>query len=238
MNTAKPRILILGAQHGDERLGERVRRFLKSDLTGRYQTVDYLCGNPKAYRRNVRFIESDLNRSYVANPKTYEEKRAQRILQIIRAGKYDYILDIHTAREEVGRFFLVTHLDETMQRIISASGLNRVAFMPPKIAKHSLIGNVPNAISIEYERKLAARPQAVQEIVELVGNLLEGRAGANEREVFYVQGAIPLDSRISRTAKNFELCDEDFYPVIFGPGNTAYTEHKGFAARKKKLQLI
>jgi hypothetical protein len=236
MERNKPRILIIGAQHGDERLGPQLYRFLKKDPR-RYASVDYLCGNPKAYRQGVRFIESDLNRSFVPNPKTYEQKRAQKILTIIAAGKYDYVLDIHTAREEVGRLFIATRLDDTMERIIAASRIERVAIMPPKIANCSLIGNVPNAISVEYERQLAGKRQTLRELKELIDNLLYSQT-ARPREIFYVEGAIPLTSEVNKRAKNFELCEEKFYPVIFGPGNTAYTEHKGFAARKKELQII
>jgi hypothetical protein len=236
MKANKPRILIIGAQHGDERLGPQLYRFLKKDPR-RYASVDYLCGNPKAYRRNIRFIESDLNRSFVPNPKTYEERRAQKILQIIERGKYDYVLDVHTAREEVGCLFIATRLDDTMERIIAASCIERVAIMPPKIANCALIGNVPNAISIEYERQLAGRRQTLRDLKELIDNLLHSQT-ARQREIFYVDSAIPLGSQVSKQAKNFELCEEKFYPVIFGPGNTAYTEHKGFAARKKELQII
>lgn len=234
----EPRILIVGAQHGDERLGPRINRFLKSDVSGRYKTVDYICGNPRAFRRNVRFMETDLNRSYdAASPKTYEEKRAQKILRLIRDGSYDYILDIHTSRAEVGRFFLATSLEGAVSRVIAASCFERVAIMPPQVADCSLIGKVPNAVSIEYDRRLARTKRALQEIVELLDNLLAGKAQTRRREVFYVDGKIPLDCPISYESKNFELSDQGFYPIIFAK-KSSYTQYKGFMAREKKEIVI
>jgi hypothetical protein len=235
MNSPRPRILIVGAQHGDERLGPRIDRFLKADKSGKYTTVDYLCGSPRAYRRNVRFTETDLNRSYDTLPATtYEQKRAQRILQIIQEGNYNYVLDVHTSRADVGRFFLATHLSEPIRKIIAASNFERVAIMPPHVADCSLIGQVEQAISVEYDRRLSRTKRALAEIVQLLDNLLEGTSQTMAREVYYVDGKIPLESKLSYEAKNFELSNEGFYPVIFSR-NSSYTEYKGFAAGRREL---
>src|SRR5688500_4098990 len=100
------RILIVGAQHGNEKLGPRLQRYLKNDKSGKFKNVDYLCGNPRALRADVRFIDTDLNRSYKPQtPITYEEKRAKKILKIIQQSQYDYVLDVHTTTADVGRFF-------------------------------------------------------------------------------------------------------------------------------------
>ncbi len=234
----KPRILVVGAQHGDERLGPRVGRFLRLDKTERYATVDYLCGNPRALRRNIRFTETDLNRSYGAPaPTSYEEKRAQRILAYIQKGNYDYVLDIHTSRADVGKFLIATHLDNNVLDIVSASIYERVAIMPPHIADCSLIGNVPNAISIEIDRRLTYQQQSLHELIELLDNLLDAKRHPSLREIFYVADKIPLDSQISYENKNFERSPEGFYPIIFTK-NSAYTAHKGWAAYKKAVKVM
>ncbi len=237
-NGQPPRILIVGAQHGDERLGPRLNRFLKSDITGRYETVDYLCGNPRALRRNTRFTETDLNRSYNADPaETYEEKRAQKILRFIQAGNYDYVLDVHTSRADVGGFLLATHLGGAVRRIVAASPLKRVAIMPPHIAGCSLIGKVPNAVSVEYDRRLTRSKRTLQEVVELLDNLLSGEGKPMDRDIFHVANAIPLDCPISYGSRNFEMSSEGFYPVIFAQ-KSSYTKYKGFASYKKETVRI
>jgi hypothetical protein len=233
---SQPRILIVGAQHGDERLGPRLDRFLKNDKSGRYENIDYLCGNPRALRRNIRFTETDLNRSYgFKRPKTYEQKRAQKILRLIKAGNYDYVLDIHTSRADVGRFFLATHLDGAVKKIIAASSFEKIVLMPQKIAECSLIGQVPQAISIEYERRLSRSQRTLSEIKVLLGNLLSGNSVAKQqREVYFVDRTIPLRSAIDDRAENFRVTQQGFYPVIFSR-NGSYKTHRGFAASKKHL---
>lgn len=236
MNT--PRILIVGAQHGDERLGPRIQRALQKDSV-KYANVDYLCGNPRAYRKNIRFTETDLNRSYDTIPaKTYEQKRAQKILRRITAKRYDYVLDVHTSRADVGRFFLATHVTGAVARIVAASPFERIAIMPPHIADCSLIGQVPQAISVEYDRRLADKPQALQEMLQLIDNLLQGNQQPRERQLFYVTGKIPLDSGIRPDSQNFELCQQGFYPVIYRPSGGSYTQYKGFAATKMETRRM
>jgi predicted deacylase len=237
-NNQTPKILVIGTQHGNERLGPRIQRAIQRDQSGKYDTVDYLCGNPRAYRQNVRFIQTDLNRSYDTLPATtYEQKRAQKILRLIREQDYDYVLDIHTSHADVDRFFLATSLNEPIRRMVAASNFSRVAIMPPQIADCSLIGQVRQAISIEYARPLAATPQAVQEVMALIDNLLAGKTTPKQREIYYVTGKIPLSSRLDYSARNFELSNEGFYPVIFSR-TSSYTEYKGFAAERKELAVM
>jgi succinylglutamate desuccinylase len=85
----KQSILTVGAQHGDEKLGPLVWQHLNKHRPDLLTSVDYICGNPKAVSKNIRYIESDLNRSYSPSKSSnlsYEEKRAQEILGFIRSG--------------------------------------------------------------------------------------------------------------------------------------------------------
>lgn len=236
------KILIVGAQHGDERLGPRLQRFLVNDKTGKYTRVDYICGNPRAYRKNVRFTESDLNRSYnTLPPITYEQKRAQKILQQIHAKQYDFVLDVHTSRSQGGRFYLATSLNDSIRRLLAASPYSRLVIMPPHIADCSLIGQVSQAISIEYDRDLARTQRAVDEIIGLCDNLLSNKPSLLQpREIFYVTDKIRADNPISPQAKNFELCDQGFYPVIYKADGGSYKNqnYKGFMATKKETILL
>jgi hypothetical protein len=121
--------------------------------------------------------------------------------------------------------------------VIGASAFDKVAIMPSHIADCSLIGQVPQAISVEYDRRLARTQQALHELSALLDNLLTGTTIQRQREIFYVSGKIPLDAGISYKAKNFELSDKGFYPVIFSR-NSSYTEYKGFAAYQREIITI
>src|SRR3989338_2173194 len=101
-----PTVVIIGAMHGDERVGAHVIKMLKEELiTEKICGEIYLIiGNPKAYEKNVRFIDADLNRLFgedfdqIAKKNirhlTGEEKRALEIAPIL--AKADYLLDIHS----------------------------------------------------------------------------------------------------------------------------------------------
>lgn len=235
----RPRILIVGAQHGDERLGPRLQRFMKNDVSGRYASVDYLCGNPRAYRRNVRFTETDLNRSYgVETPRTYEEKRARKIMQRITNGNYDFVLDIHTSRADVGQLLLAAHLESPVLRIIGASDIDRIAIMPVHIAACSLIGAVPQAVSVEYARDIAHTRKALHEVMCLIDNLLAGKTAVREREVYRVADTIPSNTKLSANDKNFAMSSQGFYPIIYRSSGGSYKTYKGFAAPTREIRYI
>ena len=234
----KPKILIVGAQHGNERLGPRLKRYL-ARYPEKYLTVDYLCGNPRAFRANVRFIETDLNRSYDAvdgGARSYEEKRAQRILRSIRQGRYDYVLDVHTTQTDVDRFFLATSTNRTVSDVVAASTIPRLVIMPPQIADCSLIGQAPRAISIEYNRDLARTRRALMEVVALLDNLLEGKRLNLSREIFYVREKISMRIELRSGTPNFRLTRHGFYPVLVGP-NT-YVGYRGFAAYQCEMRRL
>lgn len=231
----KPRILIVGTQHGNERLGPRLKRYI-AQYPEKYATVDYLCGNPRAYRANVRFIHTDLNRSYDPTdgiPRTYEEKRAQKILRFVGAGGYDYVFDVHTSHTDVDRFFLATSTNRAVSDVVAASTISRLVIMPPHIADCSLIGQVPQAISIEYNRDLARTRQAMDELVEILDNLLEGTRLGLPREIFPVREKIPMHVELRPHTPNFRLTRHGFYPVLIGP-NT-YVGYQGFAAYDREV---
>jgi hypothetical protein len=232
----RPLILVIGAQHGDERLGPRLQRRLQK-YGAQFANIDYICGNPRAYRANTRFIDTDLNRSYnPGTPLTYEEKRAQKILQFIRDKGYDYVLDVHTSTADVGRFFITTETDGAAGRIIAGTSFERVVVMPKHIVDCSLIGQIPQAISIEYDRELARHPAALEELVSLLDNLSEGTHIHALRDVYYVRDTIAAESNADLSHKNFTLTEQGYYPILFG--EKTYTQHRGFAAYHKVSVVI
>jgi len=243
--TAKPKILIIWL-HGDELLGQRVGEYIVAQRPDLLKYVDYICGNSEGAKQNppVRYIDTDLNRSFnpAGEPSGYEEKRAQEILSKIRSTQYDYVLDIHTSTADVDRFFLIAHRSKAIDTMIAASPITRVIVMPEAIVRASLIGQAENAISIEYDRELAKKT-GVSETISLIDGLISGhtQAAARERDFFYVARPIPKTEDPGPKAKNFKLCTDGYYPVLFG--EDAYrrdpkAKYLGFAAdRVDKVRL-
>lgn len=88
------KVLILGGMHGNEKLGIELARLLKQKpLDG----VDALIANPRAADKNVRFTETDLNRSFApSSSETYEQQRAAELRKIV--SSYDIVLDFHNTQ--------------------------------------------------------------------------------------------------------------------------------------------
>lgn len=99
---AGPRLLVLGAVHGNEICGPAaicavVTRFEKKELMAEKGRVTFVpvC-NPRAYEQRVRFTEQNLNRRFQrhAQPKLYEEALMNELAPYLE--DCDYLLDIHS----------------------------------------------------------------------------------------------------------------------------------------------
>ena len=67
-------ILLLGSPHGNEILGDVLYAYIQKHRRDLLPRVTFLIGNIKAKKAGVRYIESDLNRSYNNRRSTYEER--------------------------------------------------------------------------------------------------------------------------------------------------------------------
>lgn len=127
------KILVIYNTHGDEvRMSKRI-------------SFDTLIGNPEAYSKNVRYIESDLNRSFNGKSETLEEKRAQYLIPIIQS--YDLVLDIHSTVTGIVDACIVVGDTKVEQEYARYIGAKNYIIMPEM--KHSLIAHAKNGIAIE-----------------------------------------------------------------------------------------
>lgn len=86
------KILVIGGMHGNEPLGIEVVRMLVEDPV---KNVDALLANEKAINKNLRFVESDLNRNFPgdSSSESYEVRRAAELVSLCE--RYDLVLDFH-----------------------------------------------------------------------------------------------------------------------------------------------
>lgn len=108
------KITIVGGTHGNEYTGPYLLDLLKKRVSfSRYSTFELklFFANPKAYENNVRFIDFDLNRSFLVadlsnySLDSYEANRAKVINQILgpkEDSKTDLIIDIHSTTANMG----------------------------------------------------------------------------------------------------------------------------------------
>ncbi len=86
---------------------------LKNNLEIISWKVYFVYANLKAIEKNIRFTEKNLNRCFLKNNNwtTYEELRAQEIIEIL--DKSDFLLDVHntTSFNSSLDFLITTHID-------------------------------------------------------------------------------------------------------------------------------
>ncbi len=116
-------LLITGLTHGDEVIGiEVINRLLKklkpTDLDQKH--IGFLLCNIEAALKEVRCVESDLNRSYgfveAGKPiETLEQKRAKEISPIVQRARFTF--DLHqTIEESLSPFFVMTHRHDLIEK--------------------------------------------------------------------------------------------------------------------------
>ncbi len=124
-------IAIVGGTHGNEYTGVYAIRKLRIDqIQKRWSelNIQLVIGNPRAYEKCVRFIDSDLNRAFLRRDlenfdlASYEANRAKIINQIIGpkdSPKTDFMIDIHTTTANMGVSIILVGTSANEYRIAS-----------------------------------------------------------------------------------------------------------------------
>jgi succinylglutamate desuccinylase len=222
------KVLILGSQHGNEVLGINLYNYFVDHYSDLSVYVEYLCGNPRASEGNTRFIDTDLNRSYKRNGRSYEEKRSEEILEFISEGNFDFVLDVHTTTAPIKGLFITTILNDANRQIIRASNTPLIVEIPDEMTKHSLIGNIASSVSVEFNEDNAREASTLEELSVFIEKLITGSSVKPfNRKLLRVTGLIEKDED-TRDFVNFELSPKGYYPVLYGERN--YTNYQGFKA--------
>jgi len=115
-------VFVVGGTHGNERTGVTlVQHWLQrpAEVQREAFTTQLLLANPEAIRKNVRFIDRDLNRSFLPQQSsgktvgTYESARAREIAATLQSGihgKRTFAIDLHTTTTHMG-ITLITNTD-------------------------------------------------------------------------------------------------------------------------------
>lgn len=244
----KNTIAIVGAVHGNERVGVNVIKRLGKRVDGKYVTS--LIANKEAYKNNVRFINQDLNRSFPGRAGgNYEEKLAFDINRKIKA--FDYLVDLHSFSFNGSPFAILTKRSKAHFQLAEKLGIRKVVLMSPELAGgKSLIDHCSCGVSIETgKHNLKLTDKRAEKYVR---NVLGGRSPKTKvtyfevMKVFQKKGNEKLVDRI----KNFQYVRKGmvialgagskrktafgFYPVL--AREKAYPETLCLAAKIVKIK--
>jgi hypothetical protein len=229
-------------QHGDERLAPRLKRHISVYRSDLWKHVDFINGNPPAAKLHIGHIQTNLNRSFAPTAgiaRSYEEKRAQYILQRIRKSNYQYVLDVHTTVTDSGRFWIVNKLNEATRTIIGQSEIERITTMEhlTGVVESSLIGAVPQAAALECNYLLARQQHITDEIIAVLDRLIANKPlMALPREVYPLDICIPNETPIERDARNFAWSTiAGGYPVLHGQNSYRAEGFQGFRAPRREI---
>ncbi len=218
----KNKILLIAATHGDEKIGLEVIERLRNKKLDKY--FDFLIGNPKALKKNLRFIKVDLNRSYpgIKNSLYYEKRRAFNNLLLVK--KYQYVIDIHEASQGINNFIIVPKKRLPKLFPISLIDIGIVLLWPDPEGPLSQV--VENAIELEFGMKNKKRGKVVRvaenTIAQFIKNIYQkNKKKKTKQKLYYVYGKLMAKepSEGTKELRDFQktkINEEIFYPLLVG----------------------
>ncbi len=215
----KRKIYVIGAQHGDERFGLKVLGHLQrlSD-----HNLSLRVGHPEAVAKGVRFLETDMNRSYgFANAQTIEQQLANSIEADIRSFSPEVIVDLHTSRSNVDKVGIIAENSEYLARIAELLGMTDVVVMNESLLKGSLLDTFrSNSISLEFGKNNRSDKLA-KDTADKLRNLQSVDLLARRKisiPVYQVVGEIEKNYKGLDGIQNLKFDKElDGYPFLAGP---------------------
>ncbi len=169
-NVKAPSILLVCCVHGDEVAGAE---FYKYFFKHRLNNVSLLFANEEAFANNVRYIDTDLNRSFDLNRKSKEVDIANEIKKIIK--NYDIVIDIHTTTSNLEMVPIVKTLNQNTIQITQMLQINEVVSIP-FLSKNSLISQCSFdkvGISLEYGEYYLENKKTLKNEIKKLHRILE-----------------------------------------------------------------
>lgn len=195
------KILAIISTHGNELLGPNVLSYMLNKRSELLEYVDFMVANPRAYSQNVRYVESDLNRSYGSDLDTYEARRSKAIEDRIKLLQPELVLDFHTTTAEQPDLLITANVEDKVSRdFINASAIKDVLVVEPlnditTVASHFVAYEVPNShLNADlYER-----------ICMDIQKYLDGKVSDQEHAFYKMIGKIlPEEVRVDSGLENF-----------------------------------
>lgn len=223
------KVYVIAAMHGEELFGLKVAGLL---LAHPDPDIRVRIGNPLAIAKRQRFIDSDMNRSFLLKG-TYEARLAKGVKEEIAAFQPDYIIDLHTSVTDVRAVAIVAGISPTTKLLAAATGTEAIVRMPRHIAKDSFIGcYADRAVSIELGKGLRSDVLAGQ-LADAIRVLTVTRHDdtAKKLPIFEVEGVIDKDYKKLDGIKNL-IFNPDLNGYPFLAGKNTYATMGGFLAQK------
>lgn len=227
------KILLIGSQHGNEPLGDMLYEYLNKQYPHLLPNIIFIIGNPRAHRAKVRYIESDLNRSYDGMLHTYEAERARYIIKFIQDGDFDLVLDLHTTVCDQPPCFILPSLNDAVISFIRASHIERVVLLNDPIVYSSLTGVSPKTIAIEIANS-ELNNSLMNKLCQDIEHYIKGDIKSAAKKVYDTPSLLfktEIAEELVDSLVNFQKSDQGFIPILVGQNSyRKTTPYLGFKA--------
>lgn len=217
------KILLVASQHGNELLGEKLYEHLKQHRAELLPHVEFVLANPEARAKNVRYLDSDMNRSYNSGRTTHEERLASKLLAKIQKTDYDLVLDLHTTSCKQPHSLIVASINSRNKRFLRSSSIQHLVVIDKSVTATALNGRVPQSVSIEVNQNISTA--TLEALCDDIERYLDEEPSKTQ-QFLYKASLLRKDEIEPSDAKklhNFELSHLGFYPILVG--ENSYQKH-------------
>lgn len=249
LGEGEPDLAVVGSIHGDEPCGAHAIETLLDEAPDVERPVKFIIANERALDRNVRYVETDMNRVFPGDPdaEAYETRLAHELLEELRGCT---TLSMHSTQSYGGPFAIVDEAGPLASSICPYLSID-VLVETAEFVENTLVGYVD---VVEVECGTQGTDEAAENAIQIVREFLTAAgalSGSIDQEetaipVYQLQKLIPKQPADSYAVhvKNFErvsegspyatiddtelIAEEPFYPVLMSP--YGYDRQLGYAA--------
>ncbi len=207
-------ILFVAATHGDEKIGVEILKKINKKLD-----FNWLIANKKAFSRNKRFIDVDLNRIMPGKKysRYYEKKRAYELNKILK--NYKYIIDIHETVSNTGIFTIITKPTKKNMRLANSLPINNIVIW--ESGKKRNCGPITEYVNCGLEIECGPKnsKKIKKELENIIIKILKKYKNENKKNIFEVYGNLKKKNIQTKKIKDFKkttINGETFYPLLVG----------------------
>ena len=226
------KIFAIISTHGNELLGPNLLAYMLAKRSKLLENMEFIIANPRAYAKNVRYTESDLNRSYGLGLDTYEGRRAKIIEERIRLLKPELVLDFHTTTAEQPDILITANKDnEIVQRFINSSAVKDVLVVKPL---NDITTVAPNFVAYEVPNS-HLNNDLYEQVCTDIERHLDGKIVDQKRTFYKMVGKIlPEEEQNIVGLKNF-VYNNTLQTIPAFLGEEAYKQDGTYAGFRLKV---
>lgn len=250
IGSGDPEVAVVGLVHGDEICGLRAINRLKENVEKSkveiQKPVKLVIANEKAFNRGVKYVDTDLNRSFPGNEKSedYESRLAVKLEEELKGLK---VLDLHASKSPKTPFSIVSGLNEESLSVAKTTCMENL--LEISYVEGGLIDVLDSACVVEcgFNGSEESAKVAYRVVINFLAanDVVDQQHDVSDPDIFQVYDRSEGEG-FEFVAENFrnveegevyarkegevKKASEEFYPVLMS--TDGYEDMVGFKAKK------